>query len=76
MATYETDATTHILVYQTDGELLRAIEDALTRIQHEGLAFAKNAGSQLARHASKRSPGPDGAETARNDRTQKAETLR
>jgi len=39
------------------------------------MASAKNAGNQLARRAWKRSPGPGGAETARNARTLEAEAL-
>ena len=35
MATREADAATQIRLHQTDGKLLRAIEDALTRIRHE-----------------------------------------
>jgi DnaK suppressor protein len=35
MATSETDAATQIRLHQTDGKLLRAIEDALTRVRHE-----------------------------------------
>jgi DnaK suppressor protein len=35
MAASETDASTQIRLHQTDGKLLRAIEDALTRIRHE-----------------------------------------
>jgi DnaK suppressor protein len=35
MATSATIAATQIQLHQTDGKLLRAIEDALTRIRHE-----------------------------------------
>jgi RNA polymerase-binding transcription factor DksA len=35
MAASETDAAMQIRVHQTDNKLLRAIEDALTRIRHE-----------------------------------------
>jgi len=35
MATYETDAGTQIRLHQTNGKLLRAIDNALTRIQHK-----------------------------------------
>ena len=35
MVTSETDAATQIRLHQTDGKLMRAIEDALTRIRHE-----------------------------------------
>ena len=35
MAASETDAATQIRLQQTDGKLLRAIEDALARIRHE-----------------------------------------
>ena len=41
MATYETDAGTQIRLHQTDGKLLRAIEDALTRIRHEGFSICE-----------------------------------
>jgi DnaK suppressor protein len=35
MAASETDAATQVRLHQTDGKLVRAIEDALTRIRHE-----------------------------------------
>jgi DnaK suppressor protein len=35
MATSATDAATQIRLHQTDGKLVRAIEEALTRIRHE-----------------------------------------
>jgi DnaK suppressor protein len=35
MATGEADAATQLRLHQTDGKLLRAIEDALARIRHE-----------------------------------------
>jgi DnaK suppressor protein len=41
MATYETNAATQIRLHQTDGKLLRAIEDALTRIRHEDFSICQ-----------------------------------
>jgi len=41
MATYETDAATQIWLHQTDGKLLRAIEDALSRIRHEEFSICE-----------------------------------
>ena len=35
MASSNTDAVTQIRLHQTDGKLVRAIEEALTRIRHE-----------------------------------------
>jgi RNA polymerase-binding protein DksA len=49
MATYETNATTHIRLYQTGGKLLRAIEDALTRIQHEEFSICEECGQPISR---------------------------
>jgi DnaK suppressor protein len=49
MATYETDATTHIRLFQTDRKLLRAIEDALTRIQHEEFSICEECGQLISK---------------------------
>ena len=51
MVTSETDAAMQIRFPQTDGKLLRAIEDAVTRIPTINLASAQNAGNRLARRA-------------------------
>jgi len=39
MAASETDAATQTRLHQADGKLLRAIEDALTRIRHESFGI-------------------------------------
>ena len=44
MATGETDAATQIRLHQTDGKLLRAIDDALTRIRHEEFGICAECG--------------------------------
>jgi len=49
MATSETDATTQIRLHQTDGKLLRAIEDALTRIRHEEYGVCAECGEPISK---------------------------
>jgi DnaK suppressor protein len=49
MATYETDTTTHIRLYQTDSKLLRAIENALMRIQHEEFSICEECGQPISK---------------------------
>ena len=49
MATYETDAATQIRLHQTDGKLLRAIEDALTRIRHEEFNICEECGRAISK---------------------------
>jgi RNA polymerase-binding protein DksA len=44
MAASETDTATQIRLQQTDGNLLLAIEDALTRIRHEGFGICAECG--------------------------------
>ena len=46
-ATSETDAATQIRLHQTDGKLLRAIEDALTRIRHERFGICEECGQPI-----------------------------
>ena len=47
MAASEIDATTQIRLHQTDGKLLRAIEDALTRIRHEKFGLCEECGQPI-----------------------------
>jgi len=49
MATRETDAATRIRFQQKDGKLLRAIEDALTRIRHEEFGICKECGRPISK---------------------------
>jgi DnaK suppressor protein len=49
MAAKETDAATQIRLQQTDGKLLRAIEDALTRIRHEEYGICKECGQPISK---------------------------
>ena len=41
MSAGETDAVTQIRLHQTDSKLLRAIEDALSRIRHEAFGICE-----------------------------------
>ncbi len=47
MAASETDAATHIRLHQTGGKLMRAIEDALTRIQREQFGVCEECGKPI-----------------------------
>jgi len=47
MAANETDAATVIRVHQTDSKLLRAIEDALTRIRNEDFGICEECGQPI-----------------------------
>jgi len=47
MAARETDAATQILLQQSDGKLLRAIEDALTRIRHQNFGVCAECGEPI-----------------------------
>jgi len=49
MAASETDAATQIRLQQTDGKLLRAIEDALTRIRHEEYGICGECGQLISK---------------------------
>ena len=49
MASSETDAATQIRLHQTDGKLLRAIEDALTRIRHEKFGICAECGQPISK---------------------------
>ena len=49
MATSETGTATQIRLRQTDGKLLRAIEDALTRIQHEKFGICEECGQPISK---------------------------
>jgi DnaK suppressor protein len=49
MASNETDAVTQIKLHQTDGKLLRAIEDALARIRHEEFAICEECGKPISK---------------------------
>ncbi len=49
MAASETNAATQVLLHQTDGKLLRAIEDALTRIRHEEYGICKECGQPISK---------------------------
>ena len=47
MAASETDAATQIRLHETDGKLVRAIEDALTRIRHEEFGICGECGQPI-----------------------------
>ena len=47
MATGEADAATQIRLHQTDGKLLRAIEDALARIRNEEFGICGECGQPI-----------------------------
>ncbi len=49
MAASETDAATQNRLRQTDGKLLRAIEDALARIQHEEFGICEECGHPISK---------------------------
>jgi len=49
IASSETDAATQIRLHQTDGKLLRAIEDALTRIRHEEFGICAECGQPISK---------------------------
>ena len=49
LATSETDAATQIRLQQTDSKLLRAIEDALTRIRHEKFGICEECGQPISK---------------------------
>ena len=49
MAASKTDAATQIRLHQTDGKLLRAIEDALTRIRHEAFGICAECGQPISK---------------------------
>ena len=47
MAASETYAATQVRLHQTDGKLLRAIEDALTRIRNEKFGLCEECGEPI-----------------------------
>ncbi len=49
MAATETDASTQIRLQQTDSKLLRAIEEALTRIRHEKFGICEECGKSISK---------------------------
>ena len=49
MAASETDAFTQIRLQQSDSKLLRAIDDALTRIQHEKYGVCEECGEPISK---------------------------
>ena len=49
MASNETDAFTQIRLHQTEGKLLRAIEDALTRIRHQEFGMCDECGQPISK---------------------------
>jgi len=49
MAANETDAATQIRLQQTDSKLLRAIEDALTRIRRERFGICEACGQPISK---------------------------
>jgi DnaK suppressor protein len=49
MAASETDMATQIRFQQTDSKLLRAIEDALTRIRHEKFGLCEECGQPISK---------------------------
>ncbi len=49
MATGKTDAATQIRLHQTDSKLLRAVEDALTRIRHKEFGICEECGQPISK---------------------------
>ena len=49
MAATETDAATQMRLQQSDSKLLRAIEDALTRIRHEKFGICEECGQSISK---------------------------
>ena len=49
IAASETDAFTQIQLHQTDGKLLRAIDDALLRIQRERFGICEECGEPISK---------------------------
>jgi DnaK suppressor protein len=49
MSSGETDAVTQIRLHQTDGKLLHAIEDALTRIRQERFGICEECGQPISK---------------------------
>jgi DnaK suppressor protein len=49
MATSDTDAATQIRLHQTDGKLLRAIDDALARIRREEFGICEECGQPISK---------------------------
>jgi DnaK suppressor protein len=49
MANSEADAATQIRLRQTDGKLLRAVDDALARIRHEGFGICAECGEPISK---------------------------
>ena len=49
MASSDTNASTQIWLHQTDGKLLRAIEDALARIRHEEFGTCGECGEPISK---------------------------
>ena len=49
MASSNTDAVTQIRLHQTDGKLVRAIEEALTRIRHEEFGVCEECGQPISK---------------------------
>ena len=49
MAASETDTATQIRLQQADGKLVRAIEDALTRIRHEEYGICRECGQPISK---------------------------
>jgi len=47
MAAHETDAAMRIRLQQKDSKLLRAVEDALARIQHEKFGICEECGKPI-----------------------------
>jgi DnaK suppressor protein len=49
MATSDTNAATQIQLHETDGKLLRAIDDALARIRHEEFGICVECGQPISK---------------------------
>ena len=49
MAASETDAAMQIRLHETDGKLLRAIDDALARIRHEEFGICEECGQPISK---------------------------
>jgi DnaK suppressor protein len=49
MASSEVDTATQIRLHESDSKLLRAIEKALTRVQHEGFGTCEECGQAISK---------------------------
>src|SRR5215470_11313326 len=65
-ANADAEAELQIRLHETDGRLLRAIEDALARMRHGTYGVCTIAGSRSRSRVSRQCPGPTSVEGARS----------